>query len=401
MLKQIFLLNLVFIFQAFGSISESTLTNAIPDLPKVTFGGSPIYKYKVKDSTTWNQFITNLKAFIAKNSSDDKLIKSSITSLVDVANSTLNTTKNVYGSIFGLSKSITKENGALFLDYNKNLVTLQKLITALNKEIYVVPGKRSSRTVLVAYANMLKEVNQKAWGSYISATSTPQDNSKKISLYNNTKNTIELNINNSKTISIEPSKISAEFALTPTNNEFVKTILITPGAVNIGSSNIVKLPKQSVDSEYIKVINNTLKINSSVFSIITDGQKYIIKSGKDTSTPKSFQETKKDKYLLLRNKTESKLSVKIIPEKGATVDLVLSCSKLDTAIHITKLPESANIIDKKYIKKMFIQTIPLSQADIDELNATIAANQEPLFDIMYNPNKNKPLWQFFINSNPE
>lgn len=390
-----------------AEVKKDDLTKKNANLQSATFGGSPIFKYKVKDSNIWNALITDVSNYVAKNGSDDKVLKANLAIISNEANAILNTTKIIFNVIYSTRQTVTDSDKKLFDPYTTSVTNLEKAKKALTSETYVFPGKRDSRSVLVDYAILLIQIAQTAASDAkklsFATTPTPKPATpKKITIYNNTKNKVVLKLktaDGNKEISIDAEKSSSDIQVgLNTSTSFVQEFTVQPLAnINLGSSGSVTA--KPLSANFITVINNALKsADSSKFTILTDGKTYTLESGIKTGNAKEFAEAASAKHLVLRNKTQNKLRVNIVNSVGKEIVISMSCSTSDTALHVIELPADKN---KEYIRALYISSIPIGADALKNLNSMIASKKEPLFDIRLNEDKSKVLWQYFINQAPD
>lgn len=388
-------------------IKKDDLLNRIKQLPKV-FGGTPAFKFQIKDNATWNSIMDDIIQFTTKNSSDDKVIKNNRTALINEANNIFNTTKIVYGSIYSKKRDAYESDKKLFDQYSPALVAIQKAKKALKDETYVIPGKRDARTVLVAYAEQLEKMAQDGYDAYKKLTFTSGSSSKPtgktIIIYNNTKNKIEVKLKTAagnKEIILDAEKLSQEIPVTSPGS--ATTNIVQAISVKPLSSSTFSLKSSLTDKPFNSVvvtkINDSFKNNNSAkFTISTDGQAYSLDVGQKTGNAKSFKEIELVKRLVLRNKTQNKLRINLVDSNGKEIIKNINCSSQDTAIHVIELPLGK---DGLYIKAIYINSIPLAPEKLQEFNKALAKKTEPLYDIRMNPDKDKVLWQYFINQAPD
>lgn len=385
-------------------IKKDDIAKKNTNLQNVTFGGSPIFKYKIKDTTLWNALISDISQYVAKNGSDDKVLKANLNIIINEANSILNTTKIIYGSIFSSRQAVTDTDKKLFNPYTIAVTNLEKARKTLKDETYVFPGKRDSRAVLVDYATMLIGIAQSAVNdtkklSFAPSTTPKPAAAKKLSIYNNTKNKVVIKLktaDGNKDITLDPEKGSADIQIGSSNSANLLQEMTVQPLANIALGASGSIAPKSINAS---IINTALKSSDySKFTLSTDGKSYSLDAGLKSGNAKEFAEAKSVKQLVLRNKTQNKLRVNIVNSLGKEIIVSMSCSTQDTALHVIELPADKN---KEYIRALYISSIPISADALKNLNSMIATKKEPLFDIRLNEDKSKVLWQYFINQAPD
>lgn len=404
---------------AVKELKKDDLVKVMTALSEITFGGKPIFKYKVKNSSPWNELTTQVSQFVAKNGSDDKVLKTNLNSVINSANNILNTTKIAYNSLFATTKSLKESDKAMFDPYNKAISELAAAKKALTNETYIMPGKRDSRSLLVEYINALGKIAQAAAADVKTlpfatpvVTPTPQPTppkpvapvNKTITFYNNTKNSIIFVITSKKgtskiTLAAESSS-QPSIVGTSSEDNFIEKITVQP-LPPTGSDYALPggVEPKPIAQNTISQINTALKAtNTTTVTLNTDGKNYSLESGKKSGNAREYTEIATVKFLVLRNKTQNKIRVNLVNANGKEIIIPMSCSTSDKAVHVIQLPADPN---KIYIKALYISSIPMPEEVLKNLNNLIASKKEPLFDIRLNEDKNKVLWQYFINQAPD